>query len=178
MQRTPSAAAAVKIPPSCLSGFDCTALPLAGNGLDLAVDFALTCRSCNAFAFLIFGFPIVAPDPSPYYAVEPGQTFFRPPHKLRCSSCGAEAALFDVRKDGYDGVLNGGASYESGTDGEEPIAGQFKVTVAVFFNVEFDELSELAAEANVSISNLFDCITIKGTPVNGGEDVELSYECA
>lgn len=178
MQRTPSAAEAVKIPPSCLSGFNYAALPLAENGLDLAVDFALTCRSCDASAFVIFGFPIVAPDPSPYYAIEPGQTFFRPPHRLRCSSCGAEAALFDVRTQGYDGVLNGGGSYESGTDGEAPIAGQFKVTVAVCYNAEFEELSELAEEANVSVSDLFDWITITGTPVNGGENIELSYECA
>lgn len=178
MQRTPSAAEATTNPPSCLSGFDCTPLPLAESGLDLAVDFALTCQSCDAAVFEIFGFPIVAPDPSPYYAIEPGQTFFRPPHKLRCVSCDAEADLFDIRTQGYDGVLNGGGSYESGTDGEAPIAGHYKVTVAVCFNTEFDELSELAEEANVSVSDLFDWITITGTPVNGGENIKLSYECA
>lgn len=178
MQRTLLASEAVKTPPSCLSGFNCTALPLGEGSLDLAVDFALTCQSCCANAFVIFGFPMVAPDPSPYYSIEPGQTFFQPPHRLKCTSCGAEAALFDVRTQGYDGVLNGGGSYESGTDGEAPIAGQFKVIVAVCYNAEFDELSELAEGANVSVSDLFDWITITGTPTSGGENIELSYECA
>lgn len=178
MQRTPAAVEAVRKPPSCLSGFTSVAFPVQDDGLDLAVDFALTCTPCGANGFQILAFPKVVPDPSPYSAIEPGQTLFRPPHRLKCTSCGHVHDLFDIRTQGYDGILNGGGSYESGTDGESPIPGSFSVVVSVCYNVELDELSELAEEAGVNPSDLFDWLTISGTSFSGGENVELSYECA
>jgi len=177
MQRTPAAEQAAKTPPSCLADFNCAALPLEDDGLDLAVDFALTCKACGADTFEILAFPKVAPDPSPYFAIEPGQTLFQPPHRLKCTSCGDERALFDVRTQGYDGVLNGGGAYESGTTGEAPIPGVFNVVVTACYNIELNELIELAHDAKVNASDLFDWLTIVGTST-GGEQIELSYECA
>lgn len=178
MERTQAAAEAVRMPPSCLSAFNFEALPLEEGGWDFEVTFSLTCKACASSTFVIFGFPLVAPDPSPYYMVQPGETNHRPPHKLKCASCGAEGQLFDVRTQGYDGVLNGGCSYESGTDGEAAIPGEFRVVVQVLYQAELDELAEFAREANVNVSDLFDGLTIVGTSVGGGESIFLAYECA
>ena len=74
--------------------------------------------------------------------------------------------------------MNGGCTYESGTEGESPIPGTFNVVVQVCYNSELNELSELAEEAKVNISDLFDWLTIFGTYTSNGEHIELSYECA
>lgn len=177
MERTPAAIEATKTPPSCLSSFSLNTLPLKSGDLGLGVEFALACKNCSTSTFRIFGFPIVAPTPSPYYGVEAGETFFRPPHKMECVSCGAEGALFDVRVQGYDGVLNGGGSYESGINDEQAVPGQFSVVVTVSYNIELDELRELAEEASVNPSDLFDWITITGVSTRVGT-IEFSYECA
>ncbi len=88
------------------------------------------------------------------------------------------APLFDARTQGYDGVLNGGCAYESG-DGEGRLAaGEFKFVVAFRHNIEPSELEELAAEAKVQPSDLFDWISIRGTPVGEGSTLEIEYECA
>src|SRR5688572_27163522 len=103
MQRTPEAEEALRAPPNCLSGFSLSALPLEEGGLNLAVDFALSCKRCAGSIFRIFGFP------SGNLAMP-----FRPPHRLECVSCNHAVPLFDARTQGYDGVLNGGCAYESG----------------------------------------------------------------
>ena len=178
MERSPAAAEAVRIPPSCLAFFSCIPRPLEREGMADTVDFALKCHTCAADTFQILAFPLVAPDPSPYSGIEAGQTFFRPPHRLRCTTCGTEGPLFDVRTQGYDGVLNGGCTYESGDKDESSIPGDFRIVVSVFYNIEIEELKEIAREAGVNVSDLFDAIAIFGSKVGIGDDIELSYECA
>jgi hypothetical protein len=176
MTHTPEAAAAIASPPSCITGFRYSALP-AGK-LDLAAEFELACKTCGQAVFQILAYPLLVPEPSPYFGLEPGETLNRPPHRLRCTSCGTEAPLFDARTQGYDGVLNGGCACESGGTGETPIPGEFKIVAAFLYNIEMAELEELAAEANVKPSDLFDAFGFTGSPANGGQEVDFNYECA
>jgi len=176
--RAPAAAYAEQHPPSCLSGFGHVPVPLAPGGLNIAIDFKLRCQDCSSDIFQISAFPLVAPDPSPYSGVRPGQTLYRPPHTLKCVSCNLERPLFDVRTQGYDGVLIGGGAYESGTEGKAFIPGRFHVVVSFIYNIDLTELEELAGEARVGASDLFDWISIVGTGIDGGQNVELGYECA
>ena len=86
--------------------------------------------------------------------------------------------MFDVRTQGYDGVLNGGGAYESGTEGKAFVPGRFHVVVAFTYNTELEELRGLAREARVGVSDLFDWISIVGTASDSVPNIELSYECA
>jgi hypothetical protein len=170
---TPEALEAVRQPPSCISGFDYTS-----EAISIAAEFALRCKNCQHNVFRILAFPMRVPDPSPYYDLSPGEMLHRPPHRLRCTSCGAEAPLFDIRKDGYDGVFGNATGYESGEEGEAPIPGEHNVVVAFLYNIELTELRQLAAEANVNPSDLFDSFNVVGTPASSREPVHLDYECA
>jgi hypothetical protein len=174
-KRNDAAAAAARQPPTCLAGFSMFLLPAHH---EVSVDYEVRCRTCSEGRFHISGFPIVAPDPSPYFAVAPGETVWRPPHSLMCAHCGAGGRVFDARTNGYDGVLNGGCSYESGNTGERDLEGVFKVTIALAYNTELPELLEAAQEAKVGMADLFDWFTISGEPVDGGRPIELDYECA
>jgi hypothetical protein len=176
MSHTPEAAEAIANPPSCIAGF--RHKPLAAGTLDRAAEFALACANCGGEAFQILVYPLLVPEPSPYFGLNPGDTLNRPPHRLRCTSCATEASLFDARNQGYDGVLNGGCAYESGDKTESPIPGEFKVIASFLYNVELAELEELATEANVKPSDIFDAFAIVGTSVSGGPEVELNHECA
>lgn len=178
MDRAPSAAEAEKTPPHVVANFRSIALPMVPGALDVVVDFQLACLACSAETFHISAFPVVAPNPSPYFDVQPGETLYRPPHNLKCVLCGAEASLFDVRTQGYDGVLNGGGTYESGTEGKAFMPGLFHIVVSLAYNAELAELRELADEASVRASDLFDWIAIHGKATDGGQNIELSYECA
>lgn len=175
MPHTLEAAEAVKNPPSCISGFGFSALP--PGRINLAVEFSLTCKGCSGSAFQILAFPLLVTDPSPYYGLVPGDTFQRPPHRLRCTSCKTETPIFDGRTQGYDGVLNGGFAYESGESGEAAIPGEFTVIAMFFYNIEMAELLELAAEANVRPADLFDAFSIVATPLRGDTGLTLDYEC-
>jgi hypothetical protein len=169
----------MRSPPSCIEGFALTLLPFKEGGLELSAEFALSCRKCGANVFRVTGFPLVAPDPSPYYLVRPGEILFRPPHRLICV-CGATVPLFDARTQGYDGILNGGCAYESGKDGdrEGEAAGRYTVEVSFLYNIELAELTELAAEAHVKPSDLFDGFSAACKPIDRGEALHLDYECA
>lgn len=176
---TPAAALAVEHPPASLSQLALTVIE-SENGFDpdFGVEFAVSCKTCNHTVFMFSGFPIVAPDPSPYYGVRPGQTLWLPPHNLKCVNCESVAKAFDARTDGYDGIVNGGNAYESGTDGEAFVAGIFNITITVIYNNDLDEQIEPAQEAGVQPSDLFDSFVIRGTPVGDGKPFEEVYECA
>jgi hypothetical protein len=148
--------------------------------MEMYVTFDISCGHCAANKFQIFCFPKIAPDPSPYYMLEPGQTLYRPPYSLKCMECGKKALLFDIRKHGYDAVLNDIASYESGEEGESETAvdGDFNVTVSVGYNVELEELLELAAEASVQPQDLFDTISINGINASGDILFAADFECS
>ena len=177
-ERTPAAAHALKYPPSCLSSFRIEPLPRGSNDPDVAVTFTVKCASCNSSEFRIFSFPLIVPDPSPYFAVGPGEVLFRPPHRLECAFCRAGGVVFDARTQGYDGVLNGGCAAESGSGDDTAVPGTFEVNVALFYNIELDELEDLATEVKVAPSDLFDWISIRGTSTSGREVFEVGYECA
>lgn len=179
--RSPAAAEAENKPPSCISRFRHTAVPLEPKALNLAIDFELGCGSCSNDVFGISAFPLAAPDPSPYADIAPGEIFYRPPHTLKCTACGAENTLFDARTHGYDAVLNNSSGYESGTEGKSFIQGSFRIVVGFAYNVIPEDLEELrgaAKEANVALSDLFDWITISARATDDSNDIELSYECA
>jgi hypothetical protein len=166
---------AARQPPACLAGFSLSLLP---SHQEVSVEYDVRCATCGGGRFHISGFPIVAPDPSSYFAIAPGETIWRPPHSLKCAHCGAGGRVFDARTNGYDGVLNGGCSYESGEAGERDVEGVFKVTIALAYNAELPELLEVAQEAKVGVADLFDWFTISGESTEGGPSVVLDYECA
>jgi len=169
---------AARQPPACLAGFSTSLLPPAN---DIAVDYEIRCKGCGEGRFHISGFPIVAPNPSPYFDVAPGATLWRPPHSLKCTHCGTGGRVFDARTNGYDGVLNGGCGYESGETGEQEVKGVFKVTIGLAYNTidaDIPELLDAAQEAKVGVADLFDWFTIDGEPVDGGQPIEFGYECA
>lgn len=178
MQRTPQAELAAQSPPSCLSCYELVVLPPVQAEADAEVIFALACKACGGDVFELLGFPKVAPEPSPYFGIAPGQTFFQPPHSLRCTRCGDRGTLFDAETQGYDGVLNGGCSYESGTGTDAPMPGKFKVEVGFIYNIDLEELQEIADEDNVSVPDLFDFIRIVGKNEADAPDIEIAYECA
>ena len=175
--RSPIAVQAVEAPPSCLDGFGFSVSPV---DLEYAhcIEFDLKCRMCGADVFHVLGYPIVVPDPSPYYAMEPGTVMWRPPHRLRCDGCGKTEPLFDARKNGYDAVVNNFSGYESGDEGEEVVRGTYRVHVTFAYNAELSELEESATEAKVKIADLFDWFTITCRDTNSGDVFELDYECA
>jgi len=88
------------------------------------------------------------------------------------------APVFDVRKNGYDGVFGNATGYESGSEGEAPIPGEHTVVASFLYNIGLTELQQLSVEAGVNPSDLFDAFTLVGTPVGGGPQVTLEYECA
>lgn len=126
----------------------------------------------------MLGFPLIAPDPSPYHAIKAGEEFFRPPHRLECVTCKKTADVFDVRIHGYNAVLNDWSGYESGTEDEGRAPNEYKIIVSFVYNIDHSEISDLAKEAGVEISDLFDWIEIEGSPVREGEPIQWSYECA
>jgi hypothetical protein len=95
--------------PSVLAGFNysVTNYGRADDGA-LWVEHLLVCNACIAGdMFSIVSFPKVAPDPSPYAGVAPGETAYLPPWSARCIECGVETTIFDPRTAGYHRVLNG-----------------------------------------------------------------------
>lgn len=175
---SPAAALAAERPPSSLSAFALSTRPPSGRRASDSVSFDVACRTCAGAHFRVFAFPLIAPDPSPYYGLEPGDTFNRPPHRLACEGCGEIHTLFDIRTDGYDGVLNGGGATESGDSGEAPIVGASAVTITLIYNIELDELQEYASEEGRHPSDLFDAFVLYALPLDGSPPLELVYECA
>ncbi len=164
-------------PPANLDDFALSVASPPNSDYPPKVCYELKCKKCGGDTFSITAYPLVAPDPSPYYQVASGETIQRPPHSALCAGCGNRAKIFDARKDGYDGILNGGCGYESGEDNEGLIAGPFKLSVLLFYNIELEELREFAAEKNVQPSSLFDFIEIKAMP-GEGEPIFFDYKCA
>ncbi|HZZ89493.1 MAG TPA: hypothetical protein VFE13_14275 [Caulobacteraceae bacterium] len=172
---------ATNSPPTSFSRFKLAAVdpPPAKEPVRYAA-FALNCASCNGGQFHVGSFPVIAPDPSPYYKVAPGQTIDRPPHRLRCAGCGATEVIFDTRSDGYDGKLNGGGRYESGEAGETFTDAPYEVIAYAVYNIGLEELEELAPRAgpDAKPSDLFDWFNLLALPVGSGTawDSEVAFE--
>ncbi len=178
----PAAELAAANPPKSFSAFALKPLPpQAQPDMPLLpwVNFAVSCKSCGSDDFRLGSFVAVAPDPSPYPRVAPGQKLLRPPHRLKCERCGATDTIFDARTDGYDGILCGGGPYESGETGERFTDVVCKIEAQATYNIDLDELNELAAQAGpaVKATDLFDWINIIATAPDG-EKLEVDYECA
>ena len=143
------------------------------------MTFAVGCKSCGGDDFRLGSYVEVVPDPSPYPQKAPGQKMLRPPHRLKCEGCGAVGTIFDARTDGYDGILNGGGPYPSGTGDERFTDVVCKIVVGATYNIELEELQDLAASAEppVKATDLFDWINIIATTDEGGR-MELDYQCA
>ena len=142
--------------------------------------FEVRCKACGSDEHRLGSYVEIAPDPSPYPRAAPGEKILRPPHRLKCERCEATDTIFDARTDGYDGVLCGGGPYESGQTGERFTDIVCRIAVGATYNIELEELRELAAGAksDVKATDLFDWINIVATPLEGGKPLELDYECA
>ncbi|HET7083244.1 MAG TPA: hypothetical protein VFI23_00625 [Rhizomicrobium sp.] len=160
--------------PRVLANFTFTASRSEGY----IVDYVLSCKSCGKDFFQVFSFPRIVRDTDGFFGRTPGETIFRPPHKLTCTACGSGAPIFDPRTDGYDAVACGFCGYETGSDGEKPATGNYRVTVSLAYNSELSELEESANDVGVSAADLFDWITITASPASGGDPLVLDYECA
>ena len=139
------------------------------------VELALRC-TCGGEKFNLTAFPVILGEDAHEIGMDPGEVMHRPPHSALCTSCGTNINVFDARIHGYDGVLNEGCSYDSGEGAAAIIAHNAEVKLTPAYSIDDEELSELAEEAGVPKSELFDAITI----IASGSDstVELFYECA
>ena len=93
-------------PPRSFSAFALTPLPpVAQQGMKYLpwISFAVRCKACGGDDFRL-GSRIEA-DPELSRQAPSNPTLLRPPHRLKCESCGAIETVFDPQTDGYDGVL-------------------------------------------------------------------------
>jgi hypothetical protein len=140
--------------------------------------YSVACKNCGAFKFRISCYPATGAQRLLSRWLLIPNASLRPPHRLRCMACGVSGTLFDARKDGYDGILNGGCAYESGSRGEVWLSKPSRISVYLTYNIDLAERKQLAAEASVLPSDLFDGYTIRCELLNGGKSFELEYECA
>ncbi|MCX5514493.1 hypothetical protein C3941_15570 [Kaistia algarum] len=171
-----AAAFAASNPPSVLDNFKARLRP--AEELDtVLVQFDLACRNCEGEAFHVGGYPKSMAEENDY-GLAPGSVLLLPPHRLVCVSCRSSVPIFDPRRDGYDGALGNEYFGEVGDGGDEVSAGQFKVSVSYFYNVELDELNEIASEDGLRPADLYDAFGLSAEPIDDGEPIELDYECA
>jgi hypothetical protein len=84
-----------------------------------------------------------------------------------CSKCGAKVSFFDSQRDGYDGLLNGGAcsmQSENEIDVECPgcKSSVLGLAAALFYNIEPDDLDECIEEDQKSVvSDFYDALSIE-----------------
>ena len=83
-----------------------------------------------------------------------------------CDSCAKSHVFFDSDRDGYDGRLGNGTSYEQATKVTEVVcpecAGKsHKVQCQLVYNIDADELDELLdSDGGGHLSNLFDALDV------------------
>ncbi len=141
------------------------------------VRYSVSCANCGADQFRISGF--TTPRPTGFLSFLTRQArVVGPPHDLKCLGCAKDARIFDARTDGYDGILNGGSAYVSGEDAKVLLDQRVNVAVTLTYNLNLDELTQLAADAGVQPCDLFDWITIECEPMDGARSFDFSYECA
>lgn len=83
-----------------------------------------------------------------------------------CTSCRTSVTFFDSSRDGYDGRLNGGASYDQGSNPEASVClncGHIPTTLScdLAYNIDFEE--EEQSERLSEAQNYFDAISISAT---------------
>jgi Zn finger protein HypA/HybF involved in hydrogenase expression len=83
-----------------------------------------------------------------------------------CDNCGNSRVFFDSDRDGYDGRLGNGTSYEQATTVAEIecpkcAAKSHKVECGLTYNIDADELDELAeSDGGGHLANLFDALYV------------------
>jgi|HubBroStandDraft_2_1064218.scaffolds.fasta_scaffold112296_2 hypothetical protein len=167
-------------PPRSFSAFALTPLPpVAQQGMKYLpwISFAVRCKACGGDDFRL-GSRIEA-DPELSRQAPSNPTLLRPPHRLKCESCGAIETVFDPQTDGYDGVLSGGAGRQAVQGEERFTKAVCKIELGATYNIDLEELKSLAAAAGppVKATDLFDWINIIATAPDG-EPLEVDYECA
>lgn len=177
-KRSRSATEAAKGKPTCLAAFAFTSSHEIAGAESMFVDYRIACGSCGNDRFQILSRPKLVRKPSSYFGLRPGSTLLRPPHELRCIHCGMAEVVFDPRAHGYDGAHGHASSYECSDVEAQAAPGVYQVTVSLGFNIDWEELTELAEKAHVSPCDLFDVLWLRGEPVEGGRPLELDYECA
>ncbi|MEK7660499.1 MAG: hypothetical protein AAB680_00480, partial [Pseudomonadota bacterium] len=103
------------------------------------------------------------------------------PHELECKTCQFKELLFDIRKHGYEGALGEAPSYRIGSGESKPADSEFssyEVFVELIYNIEENELEEIANEEGIKSEDLFDFIEISGKTVDGQSAVCFDYECS
>ena len=177
-EKSDAARLAIKNPPGCIADFDVQPIVLDDPG---SVGFRLICRACRFSRMRILCYPKLVAEGDDYAGLKVGDLLERDPHDVVCIDCGESHIVFDQGKNGYDGVLGNGRTYEAG-DGEiRPIVcdeDSYHVEVIFTFNIEFGELKEIETEDGVAIQDLFDGFSIRAVSEDGSELKSIDYECA
>lgn len=179
-EKSAAATLALEKPPGCIAAFSSTPIEIDGD-LDICARFQLTCKKCSSSNLKIMCYPIVVKEEGKYAMKEIGDVIERNPHHVVCTECGERHLVFDSRKHGYDGALGNESSYENGTGKEKPIACEienYHVHVVFTYNIELDELNEIAEREKLEAQELFDWFHIIAITPEGEELRDINYECA
>jgi hypothetical protein len=173
----PEPALALTEPPRSFSAFALTPMvpPPGAERLQWA-HFAISCKACGHNAFHLGAHPVVPPAAGGSLEY----TNLRPPHRLRCGRCEATEMLFDPKTDGYSGVLTGSSDAAGGDPVEIFTPTAMPTFVVATYNIQLQELKELAALAGdeVKPTDLFDWINIiQAAPPGDEYYLELDYSC-
>lgn len=96
------------------------------------------------------------------------------PLAMTCVSCGTAREFFNSHRDGYDNVMQNGATSQQGekvtTFGCERCGGaKLNVTSDLKYNIDADEIDEeLGNRTDVSLSDCFDAINVRAKCVECG----------
>ena len=91
---------------------------------------------------------------------------FLDPLSYVCTNCGERLRFFDSARDGYDGLLNGGAAYMQGDAAEATACNKCGQSAAFLkcalaYNVDFEEEGDIDLLANAQ--DYFDSIDVSVT---------------
>ncbi len=166
--------------PSILSHFTATMLnAVQSPGGVVWTNSLLTCPDCiGGDMFSIVFHPKVAPDPSPYDGVAPGDTVRSAPYSARCIECGVEKTLYDPDAAGFSAILKGAVEDDTDERGPTDETGAVTLYVALGYRRPIDELKSLAAKSNVVAADLFESIVIRGEAPNGDRTFDQSIDCS
>jgi hypothetical protein len=178
--KSDAAKLALENPPSCIAIFNLAAVERGGD-LDICARFQLACKKCGSPSFQILCYPVVVKEEGIYAGKEVGDVVERDPHHVKCAQCGERHVVFDSSKHGYDGALGNGSSYEAGSGKQKPIQcnlDRYQVEVVFTYNVDLEELTEIASDEGLKPQDLFDWLHIVAVDGEGREIREIDYECA